>query len=77
MYNLVTTRASTQEINPKPYIRAFESTIDELLKLRKKVTAKIEDIEDEMAASETSRKQTLADIANSFEVVQSSLIRSV
>jgi hypothetical protein len=38
------------DFDPRPFIRTFESVTEELLRLKRKITSKIEDLEDQQAA---------------------------
>ncbi|KAJ3054447.1 Exocyst complex component 5 [Rhizophlyctis rosea] len=69
--NVTQGQSNTQEFDPKPFIRNFESAVEELLRLRKKVQNKIDDLEDEAAASENARKRKLGEIQGAFDDVQS------
>ncbi|KAJ3148810.1 Exocyst complex component 5, partial [Irineochytrium annulatum] len=55
---------------PKPLIRTFETSLDELLKLRRKVAGKIEDLEDAAKASEQNRLRKLGELNGAVEDVR-------
>ncbi|KAJ3216736.1 Exocyst complex component 5 [Dinochytrium kinnereticum] len=57
--------------DPKPLIRAFEGSLDELLRLRRKVQNKIDDLDDAAKASEVARKRKLAELQAAIEDVKS------
>ncbi|KAJ3279781.1 Exocyst complex component 5 [Borealophlyctis nickersoniae] len=67
---IVQARANPQEFDPKPFIRNFESGVEELLRLKRKVQNKIEDLEDQAAASELARRRKLVEINEAFDDVQ-------
>ncbi|KAJ3045432.1 Exocyst complex component 5 [Rhizophlyctis rosea] len=68
--NVVQAQGNTQEFDPKPFIRNFESAVEELLRLRKKVQNKIDDLEDEAMAGENARKRKLGELGGAFDEVQ-------
>ena len=49
-------------------IRTLESSIDDILKLRRKTQAKLEDVEDEIKSTEHSRARNFKEVAYAFEV---------
>ncbi|KAJ8330382.1 hypothetical protein BDV3_003129 [Batrachochytrium dendrobatidis] len=55
--------------DPKPFIRAFDMASDELLRLKKRVQAKIDDQEDQAAASESQRQRKLKSFGDTFDDV--------
>ncbi|KAJ3332666.1 Exocyst complex component 5 [Blyttiomyces sp. JEL0837] len=62
--------AFPQTFEPKPLIRTFESSLDELLRLRRKVQTKIDDLEDAAQASEHARRKKRAELTAAVEDVQ-------
>ncbi|KAI8919589.1 exocyst complex component Sec10-domain-containing protein [Entophlyctis helioformis] len=56
--------------DPKPLIRVFDAASDELLRLKKRIQSKIDDLEDQAAASETGRRRKMKEFADSFDDVQ-------
>lgn len=50
------TPVENSSFDPKPFIRSFETSVDQLLKIKRKTSRKIEDLEDQANASETSTK---------------------
>ncbi|KAJ1561300.1 Exocyst complex component 5 [Cladochytrium tenue] len=52
---------------PKLLLRAFETALDDLLRSRRKIQGRIDDLEDQAQASETQRKQKMADLASAVE----------
>ncbi|KAI9142981.1 exocyst complex component Sec10-like protein [Paraphysoderma sedebokerense] len=66
--HLQTAKSSRQkEFDPKPFIRTFESSIEELVRLRKKVQRQIDDLEDEAAAMQKSHKAKSTDLNRAFK----------
>ncbi|KAI9352722.1 exocyst complex component Sec10-like protein [Obelidium mucronatum] len=59
------------ELEPKPLIKTFESALDDLLRLRRKVQSKIDDLEDAAQASENARRRKLTEMNSAVEDVQS------
>ncbi len=49
-------------------IRYFELGVEEIIRLKKKLQLKIEDLEDMAHASEVSNRKKLADVSMAFEV---------
>ncbi|KAJ3417219.1 Exocyst complex component 5 [Chytridiales sp. JEL 0842] len=66
--------APVPAFQPKPLIRNFEGALDELLKLRRKVQTKIDDLEDLAQASENARRKKLAELNIAVEDVQSAFV---
>ncbi|KAJ3141487.1 Exocyst complex component 5 [Physocladia obscura] len=60
-----------KQLEPKPLIAKFESTLDDLLRLRRKVQTKIDDLEDAAQASENARRRKLVEMNLAVEEVQS------
>ena len=56
------------EFDPKPLIKNLDLFSDELLRVKKKVQNKIEDLEDQASASESTRKRKMKDLTDTFEV---------
>ena len=56
--------------DPKPFIRSFETSVDQLLKIKRKTSRKIEDLEDQTNASEASTKSKIQDINLTFDAVR-------
>ena len=54
--------------DPKPLIRSFETLSEELNKSKKRLNAKIEDIEDQLVASESSKKRGFKEFTTEYEV---------
>jgi hypothetical protein len=54
--------------DPKPFIRSFETLSDGLSKLKRKLIIKIEDIEDQITASESQRDRAYQEFATRFDV---------
>ena len=54
------------ELNVKPYIRLFETSVDELLKMRRKITAKIQDTEDQVLSTENSRSTSMVELNRGY-----------
>ncbi|KAJ3285564.1 Exocyst complex component 5 [Rhizoclosmatium sp. JEL0117] len=65
------TSPSLASRQPKPLIKSFESALDDLLRLRRKVQAKIDDLEDAAQASENARRRKLTEMNSAVEDVQS------
>ncbi|KAI9102714.1 exocyst complex component Sec10-like protein [Phlyctochytrium arcticum] len=59
-----------KQFDPRPFIRNFEAAIEELLRLKRKVQNKIDDLEDQAAASESARKKKMADINDAMQDAQ-------
>ncbi|KAL2914341.1 Exocyst complex component 5 [Polyrhizophydium stewartii] len=59
----------TKDFDPKPLIRAFDMVSDELFRLKKRVQSKIDDQEDQAAASESSRRRKMKDFSDAFDDV--------
>nr|KAJ3421823.1 Calcium-binding protein 39 [Polyrhizophydium stewartii] len=57
----------TKDFDPKPLIRAFDMVSDELFRLKKRVQSKIDDQEDQAAASESSRRRKMKDFSDAFD----------
>ena len=55
--------------DPKPLIRSFETLSDELAKTKKKLNTKIEDIEDQLIATEQSKKRGFKEFTTEYEVI--------
>ncbi|TPX36908.1 hypothetical protein SmJEL517_g00874 [Synchytrium microbalum] len=62
-------RANPREFDPKPFLRTFEVALDELKRVRKNFQRKIDDLEDEEASTERTRRKKMAEIYTSFESV--------
>ncbi|KAJ3109202.1 Exocyst complex component 5 [Phlyctochytrium planicorne] len=64
-----TTTSTTADVSfdPKPLIRSFETSLDELLRLRRKVQNKIDDLDDAAKASEVARKRKLGELHAAIE----------
>ncbi|KAI8834800.1 exocyst complex component Sec10-like protein [Chytriomyces cf. hyalinus JEL632] len=62
---------SSRQLEPKPLIKTLESSLDDLLRLRRKVQTKIEDLEDAAQASENARRRKLTEMNSAVEDVQS------
>ena len=58
---------------PKPLIRFFESGVEEIIRLKKKLQMKIDDLEDMSHASDMGNKKKLIEITSTFEVGSSTL----
>ncbi|CAG8562226.1 11518_t:CDS:10, partial [Ambispora gerdemannii] len=61
-----------KEFNPKPFIRTFESSIEELLKLRKTVQEQSDDLEGSVQFTEVSHRKKLQELTSTFEDVVTS-----
>ncbi|ORZ36510.1 exocyst complex component Sec10-domain-containing protein [Catenaria anguillulae PL171] len=61
----------SQSFDVRPFAKLFTSTLDDLVRLRKRVQREINDLEDQLAAQETSSKSKLADLGKSFSRVYS------
>ncbi|KAJ3021108.1 Exocyst complex component 5 [Thoreauomyces humboldtii] len=59
-----------RQFDPKPFIRNFEASIDELLRLKRKVHNKIEDLEDQAEASDKARRKKLMEINEAMQDAQ-------
>ncbi|KAJ3152868.1 Exocyst complex component 5 [Geranomyces variabilis] len=59
-----------RQFDPKPFIRTFEASIDELLRLKRKVHNKIDDLEDQAQASDRLRKKKLIEINDAMQDAQ-------
>ncbi len=65
----MTTHAYIQaEFNAKPFVRHFESAVDDLLKVRRRIQNKMDNVQDEVDATEESRNDTMKSINISFAV---------
>ncbi|KAG9289444.1 hypothetical protein G9A89_008005 [Geosiphon pyriformis] len=64
--------ANPKAFNPKPFIRAFESSIDELMKLRKTVQEQSDDLEGSVQFTEVSHRKKLQELTSTFEDVVTS-----
>ncbi|KAJ3027292.1 UNVERIFIED_CONTAM: Exocyst complex component 5 [Siphonaria sp. JEL0065] len=60
-----------KQLEPKSLIKNFESALDDLLRLRRKVHSKIDDLEDAAQASENARRRKLTEMNSAVEDVQS------
>ncbi|KAJ3272112.1 Exocyst complex component 5 [Terramyces sp. JEL0728] len=58
--------------DPKPFIRSFEGLTEELLRLKRKLQNKIEDQEDQLTASENSKRKAFFDFNETFDEVNRS-----
>ncbi|KND04859.1 uncharacterized protein SPPG_00558 [Spizellomyces punctatus DAOM BR117] len=67
---VVQAQTTPRQFDPRPFIRNFEAAIDELLRLKRKVHNKIEDLEDQAAASDTARRKKLAEINDAMHDAQ-------
>jgi hypothetical protein len=56
------------EFDPKPFIRTFERSIDELLKLRESVKKESKDLEASVQLIETGHRKKLVELKTTFEV---------
>ncbi|KAI9001673.1 exocyst complex component Sec10-like protein [Gaertneriomyces semiglobifer] len=63
-------QGASQDFDPKPFIRNFEAAIDELLRMKRKVQNKIDDLEDEEAASESRRKLKMVELNEAMHDAQ-------
>ncbi|KAJ3387843.1 Exocyst complex component 5 [Entophlyctis sp. JEL0112] len=61
----------SRPLEPKPFIAKFEITLDNLLRMRRKVQMKIDDLEDAANASENARRRKLTELNAAVENVQS------
>ncbi|KAH6564177.1 hypothetical protein BASA50_006867 [Batrachochytrium salamandrivorans] len=64
-----TTPQKAVQFEPKPFIRVFDMVSDELLRLKKRVQSKIDDQEDQAAASESARRRKMKSFADAFDDV--------
>ncbi|KAI8824861.1 exocyst complex component Sec10-like protein, partial [Fimicolochytrium jonesii] len=64
---LTQNQATPRQFDPKPFIRNFEAAIDELLRLKRKIHNKIEDLEDQAEASESARRKSLHEIDEAMQ----------
>ncbi|TPX60009.1 hypothetical protein PhCBS80983_g02072 [Powellomyces hirtus] len=70
-YKLVAQAQNTpRQFDPKPFIRNFEAAIDELLRLKRKVHNKIDDLEDQAEASDKLRRKKLIEINEAMQEAQ-------
>ncbi|KAJ3313826.1 Exocyst complex component 5 [Boothiomyces sp. JEL0838] len=58
--------------DPKPFIRSFEALTEELLRLKRKLQNKIEDQEDQLTASENSKRKAFSEFNETFDEVNRS-----
>ncbi|CAB4489655.1 exocyst complex component Sec10 [Rhizophagus irregularis] len=65
-------RANPKEFDPKPFIRTFERSIDELLKLRESVKKESKDLEASVQLIETGHRKKLVELKTTFEDVVNS-----
>ncbi|KAJ3382348.1 Exocyst complex component 5 [Lobulomyces angularis] len=65
--HVIDAKVISTQFDPKPFIRTFEATVDELLKLKRKVQRKIDDLDDQAAATESSTRQKMQEITSTFE----------
>lgn len=54
--------------DPKPFIRTFEASVDQLISLRKDVQAKTEQMEKSVRVAEREYSKKMADLNRGFEV---------
>lgn len=60
--------------NPKPFIRSFESAVDQLIQVRKDVQAKTEQMEKSVRVSEREYSKKMADLNRGFEARLCSMV---
>ncbi|KAJ3321523.1 Exocyst complex component 5 [Boothiomyces sp. JEL0866] len=58
--------------DPKPFIRSFEALTEELLRLKRKLQNKIEDQEDQLTASDNSKRKAFSEFNETFDEVNRS-----
>lgn len=56
-------------LDPKPFIRTFESAVDRLIALRKDVQAKSEQMEKNVKVAEREYSKKMSDLNKGFEVL--------
>ncbi|CAG8462715.1 6134_t:CDS:10 [Diversispora eburnea] len=61
--------ANPKAFDPKPFIRTFERSIDELLKLRETVTEQSKDLEASVQLTEAGHRKKLNELKSTFEDV--------
>jgi exocyst complex component 5 len=54
--------------DPKPFIRTFEGLTEELLRMKRKLQNKLEDQEDQLTASESSKRRAFKEFNDTFDV---------
>jgi hypothetical protein len=57
------------DFDSQPFVRSFETSLEELNRLRKQVQRKIGELEDVVSAAETSHRSQIRDIVKSYEVI--------
>ena len=57
-------------LDPKPFIRSFEAVTEELLRMKRKLQNKIEDQEDQLTASESSKRRAFKEFNDTFDVAR-------
>ncbi|TPX51291.1 hypothetical protein SeMB42_g00272 [Synchytrium endobioticum] len=62
-------REKPREFDPTPFVRTFESALDELKRVRKNFQRKIDDLEDDEAGMERTRRKKMGQIHGAFEGV--------
>ncbi|KAI9175659.1 Exocyst complex component 5 [Blastocladiella emersonii ATCC 22665] len=60
---------SAGDFDVRPFAAVFDATMDDLVRLRKKVQREIDDVEDSMAASEVGYKQRVGELGTAFRSV--------
>ncbi|RIA92225.1 exocyst complex component Sec10-like protein [Glomus cerebriforme] len=65
-------RANPKAFDPKPFIRTFERSIDELLKLRESVKKESKDLETSVQIIEAGHRKKLVELKTTFEDVVNS-----
>ncbi|KAI9357359.1 exocyst complex component Sec10-like protein [Zopfochytrium polystomum] len=60
--------------DPKTLLKALDSSLSDLLRHRRKIQSKIDDLEDEAMASESARLRKLSDLTATMEDVQASFL---